>query len=543
MHYSIFIDRAEIGFFPYIENLCFTWIDVCIIYAIPLLLINKKTFLFFIPYGILLVYIFANLCYSRYFFNYLPPSLYLEVGNLNGLSSNISAAVRPQDLTLIITSLILICYYIRFHRSMDGIPHRTRLKSFFIIIGIILIIVISMIFLSKRNWPTLKSKFIAPYTYATSESNFKFGMIHSNIVQIVTEKKKEYSPQILKELQPYFTSNAYTPDESRQNIIIILVESLLSYATDLKIDGKEMTPNLNKLSKEAGSYYNNNMTSSIQLGESSDGQFIYLTGLLPNKQGVTIIDYFDNTFNAIPCFLKKKNSSTQTQMIIPTTSKMWRQDAMCKKYDIDRLYSRMEYEDASYQEKWLDDKRLFEYAAQQDKKEKQPFFSLILTSSTHTPYNKEHEPCDINFPKEYSEQLKVYLSNVHYMDKYLGKYMESLKEKGIYDNTMIVIMSDHPVSKEWLNAEQMPFSLSIPLFIINAPVKIEKESNVPISQEDVFPTILDLMGIDSPWRGVGNSLLTPDSIRQSKTQRERTDKKQQISDIILNSDYFKEKPI
>ena len=51
----------------------------------------------------------------------------------------------------------------------------------------------------------------------------------------------------------------------KENIILIIVESLLSFPTDLKINGIEITPTLNKL-VEKGAYYNNNMTSLIQLG-------------------------------------------------------------------------------------------------------------------------------------------------------------------------------------------------------------------------------------------------------------------------------------
>lgn len=61
------------------------------------------------------------------------------------------------------------------------------------------------------------------------------------------------------------------------------MESFLSFPTNLKINGIEITPTLNEL-VEKGAYYNNNMTSQIQLGESSDGQFTYLNGLTPKKK-------------------------------------------------------------------------------------------------------------------------------------------------------------------------------------------------------------------------------------------------------------------
>ena len=96
----------------------------------------------------------------------------------------------------------------------------------------------------------------------------------------------------------------------------------------------------------------------------------------------------------------------------------------------------------------------FEYAASIDKNSKQPFFSLILTSSTHSPYTKAVEDYLIPFPDTYSEELKNYLSNVHYMDKYLGKYLNFLKENHLYHNSLIIIASDHSISNDWLKSRK-----------------------------------------------------------------------------------------
>ena len=74
---------------------------------------------------------------------------------------------------------------------------------------------------------------------------------------------------------------------------------------------------------------------------------------------------------------------------------------------------------------------------------------------------------------------------------------------------------------------------------MNAPQKINKRSDLAISQADLFPTILDLAGIDSQWRGVGNSLLRPDSVMDSEREKLRVLHREEISDIILDSDYFK----
>ena len=358
-------------------------------------------------------------------------------------------------------------------------------------------------------------------------------------MQFISNNKQDYDPKDFARLEPLFNAAGYCTGQPKKNIIFILVESFLAFPTSMSIGGVEITPTLNRLARE-GAYYNKNMTSLIQLGESSDGQFTYLNGLLPKKRGVTVYDYFDNTFESIPKLLKRKNPETECRMVIPTSSKMWRQDGICIRYGFDRLYSRKEYALKECDDSWLNDKLLFEYAASIDKTGKQPFFSMILTSSTHSPYKKMFEEYAIPFPESYSDELKVYLSDIHYMDKYLGKYIDFLKANHLYDNSLIIIASDHSISNDWLKLKEEDSAYSkIPLYIVNAPQKINQRSDLAISQADLFPTILDLAGIDSQWRGVGNSLLRPDSVMDSEREKLRVLHREEISDIILDSDYFK----
>lgn len=79
------------------------------------------------------------------------------------------------------------------------------------------------------------------------------------------------------------------------------------------------------------------------------------------------------------------------------------------------------------------------------------------------------------------------------MDKYLGKYLNFLKENHLYHNSLIIIASDHSISNDWLKSkEEDNVSFQIPLYIVNSPQKIDKTSDYVITQADLFPTLLDL---------------------------------------------------
>ena len=544
MHYSILIDKYSLTPFSYLENIIHAFIDICLLFFIPLYLIGKKTYLFFIPYTIITILVIVNVSYSRFFYTYMPPILYGEFNNLDGLSANVFATIRFSDITILITTLASILSYKQFHRAYSEIRRKTRRIFSLYILGIAFILLGGLIATATIHWSSLNSKYVHPIKNSPTESIFKFGIIYGTIIQCASNNKQDCNPEEVAKLEPFFYESKYSIEyPPKENIILIIVESLLSFPTDLNINGIEITPTLNKL-VEKGAYYNNNMTSLIQLGESSDGQFTYLNGLIPKTKGVTIYDYFNNTFVSLPKLLKKQKPGIECRMVIPTSSKTWRQDGVCIQYGFDKLYSRKEYTLSNYKENWLNDKLLFEYAASIDKNSKQPFFSLILTSSTHSPYTKVFEDYLIPFPDTYSEELKNYLSNVHYMDKYLGKYLNFLKENHLYHNSLIIIASDHSISNDWLKSkEEDNVSFQIPLYIVNSPQKIDKKSDYAITQADLFPTLLDLAGIDSKWRGIGNSLLCPDSILNTEKEKKRIIYREKISDIILDSDYFKGKKI
>ena len=80
-----------------------------------------------------------------------------------------------------------------------------------------------------------------------------------------------------------------------------------------------------------------------------------------------------------------------------------------------------------------------------------PFFGFINLVEAHEPYGRESDAAmweallgKSMLPNNQLQQLKrKYLKEVEYMDKKLGTIIEILKDRGIYDETLIIITSDH----------------------------------------------------------------------------------------------------
>jgi len=125
------------------------------------------------------------------------------------------------------------------------------------------------------------------------------------------------------------------------------------------------------------------------------------------------------------------------------------------------------------------------------------FFSWIHFYDPHTPYEPP-EP----YKSEYSGRpWGLYDGEIAYVDSLIGKVLESLREKGILDKTIIVVAADHGESLGEHGESSHAFfiydaTVSVPL-IIRLPDSNSKAKIIEAQVEnvDIMPTLLDLLGI------------------------------------------------
>ena len=346
----------------------------------------------------------------------------------------------------------------------------------------------------------------------------------------LTEVQKE---KIEREYKDYSERESWgeRPRESR-NLIFIIVESYLSATSDLKVDGKEITPFLNQLKRDSSVYYNGHVQSNIKMGESSDGQFIYMTGLLPLKSDITVNLMKGRTVQGLPKVLAEKGITTQSHAIVPTSPTFWEQDAMNDVYGIGRLYSKLDYQGDLPIYRDLNDEQVFDMASQIDSKTQEPFFSMILTMSMHHPYDKCEDHGFSLSDASLTPEYRNYLINCHFFDRQLEKYITALRKSGVYDKSVVVITADHHAHHSLLSMEEGEISEELPLYIVNGDIDQTTAWHGTCNQLDVYTTLLDLFGLTPQWRGFGHTLLKKD-YRNSVTEEVQT-----FSEWIIRSDYF-----
>lgn len=134
-----------------------------------------------------------------------------------------------------------------------------------------------------------------------------------------------------------------------------------------------------------------------------------------------------------------------------------------------------------------------------------PFFLWMHLYDPHYPYRP---------PAPYNEEYKTqpYDGEIAFADAQVGRLLSSLKQKGLYQRTLIVLSGDHGEGLGEHGEQSHGFfiydsTLHVPL-IMHLPSRIAgKEVAQSVSLADITPTILNFLKIAVPTQAQGKNLL------------------------------------
>ncbi len=168
-------------------------------------------------------------------------------------------------------------------------------------------------------------------------------------------------------------------------------------------------------------------------------------------------------------------------------------------------------------------------------------------------------PEDLSFLQgDYSEEYPDYIASINRLDENVGRLVSKLKEKGIYDNTVIVYTSDHGCHFKTRNFEYKrschDSCIHTPLVFGGGAIAKAETKNDLASLIDLPPTLLQLAGIDVPESYSGNVLPVNDleaperdsvfvQISESHIGRAVRTKKWKYSARAIGSGWYKPRAI
>ena len=349
---------------------------------------------------------------------------------------------------------------------------------------------------------------------------------------------------------PKYTDNPF--GQQGKNLIFIVVESLNAWAIDLEIDGRPVTPVLNALCADSSSLVALHVKTQVKTGHSSDGHFMYNTGLLPLTTESVAMNYGSCDYPALAKALKGYHCFER----ICEGGTVWNQFETCSSYGFEKLYDFDDLQPIVEECDWLEDRALFRRGPEHVAKARKPYFMFMVTANMHSPYDKPRmvKTGWISDSKAYTPEVRNYLDVTSVFDEELGIFLDKLKQMGAYDNTIIVIASDHtervddnPKGRASISPEGDDC-----VFIALNTGHGGRIDDI-VGQIDVYPTVLDLMGAnDYAWKGLGRSMLRhpegavaigPDMVKgQSDTPTiNRMKKAWRISELMITRHYFKKK--
>jgi arylsulfatase A-like enzyme len=152
-----------------------------------------------------------------------------------------------------------------------------------------------------------------------------------------------------------------------------------------------------------------------------------------------------------------------------------------------------------------------------------PFFLFLHTFQVHFPLTPPRayrdyflDGDDDHELSEESMKIARYDQEIRYVDDELAKLWTRLEDRGLTQNTILVLLSDHG-DEFWEHGERghgsLPYEevLNVPLIFVGPTVTKGLRSREPLHHVDIMPTILELAGIPVPQDVLGRSFA--DSVR------------------------------
>lgn len=233
-----------------------------------------------------------------------------------------------------------------------------------------------------------------------------------------------------------------------KNLIMIQAESLQSFAVGLRVNGREVTPNLNRFAREAS--FAGDLYVQTGLGNSADAEFLANAGLYPARSGVAYVRFADRSYDALPRLLSANGYATLAMH--GDRAGFWNRAHMYPALGFERFVSKKDYEVDEVFGLGLSDGSFFRQSLAMLEAQERPFYAFLVTLSSHYPFGFPELLKAAAFDQGDEAEgaiLRSYLAAIHYFDREFGNFIDGLKSSGLYDESVIILYGDHAAIPKW----------------------------------------------------------------------------------------------
>lgn len=479
---------------------------------------------------IISIILFIDVVYNRYFYDVTSVALIKQAKLAAEVKSSVTALLKPTDVIIFLDIVIFIFLYVK-------LKERIKINNFkfsFKVIQFISLALLGFLLsfnsvkaLEKEQPGITKTMYDKKYVVKRiGNINFHifdfYRYISSNVLkkETLTQEEKEKIKVYLDEKNK-LDSPKYYGDMKGKNLIVVQIEAFQGFLLNKKINGQEITPNLNKLAKDSLVF--DNFFYQTAFGGTSDAEFIVNNSLLPIKEGSVYYQYPGNEYDSLPENMKQ--NGYYTSVLHANRPGFWNRSNMYKTLGFDKYESELNFKIDDIQGLGLSDKSFFKQAIDKMNNYPKPFYSFLITLSSHYPYKDSNDKLRniINTGEFEGTIIGDYIKSAKYTDEAIGEFIKLLKQEGLWENSVVVFYGDHyaiPYDQkstmgkllynrdtisdlEWQEAQKVVSMIHFPKEEIKGHVQ------QVTGQYDIYPTLANLFGFKVPFT-LGRDVLNTD---------------------------------
>lgn len=470
-------------------------------------------------------FLIADTVYYRYYKDVISLGAMRSGLLLGGVKDSVGSLIKVKDF-LYLLDVVIFIPLLRLYRRVKRNEHKlvVRIASFVLILLLGVSLDSISIYKLNEEQPRLITTMVNRIylTNVLGDLNFHILDVY-NVCKNTLDRTKKLDASTETNIKQVLSSNVSAKSGKLsgigkgKNLIVIQVEALQQFAIGSKINGQEVTPNLNKWLKQC--MYFDNYYYQVSAGNTSDAEFMSNNSLYPAASGAAYYMYDNNQYNSLAKILE--GQGYYTAALHGNREGFWNRNVMYKAEDFKDFFGEHSFTIDEKVGLGLSDKSFLQQSMNKIKSFKQPFYSFLITLSSHYPFDDVKGYGDFNVGEYEGTILGNYLKGIHYTDAQLGMFLDMLQKEGYMNNSIIALYGDHNAMQKnsfgdlskFVGAQSqtdLNWSLlqKVPL-MIHFPQDANKGINHTYGgQVDLLPTLANIFSFKSEYM-LGKDLNNP----------------------------------
>lgn len=312
-----------------------------------------------------------------------------------------------------------------------------------------------------------------------------------------------------------------------RRIVFVQLEAITHWVLDLEVDGEPVMPFLSALAKRGLSW--DFVMDVTSIGRTSDAEFAVMTGLLPDTSRPNSFTHADRAHAYLPRTLR--DLGYRTSSYHGYKKSFWNRTYTHPVYGFEHMYFDKQYASAQTLGLGVPDEVVYDFMLERIAAESEPSFSFLITLTSHHPFVYTPAAYRELFPSLSPDEgwglLGPYLRSARYVDDTLRDFFEQMEARGLAQETLFVFYGDHDMGylstdRTTPGMRRLAYTVAeerVPVIVVmpghEALIAEHRAAHTTATAglQDVFPTVMHLLGEPVPHGVMGTNLLVPDELR------------------------------